>query len=75
MAQVAGDQWQIEFGNGEHAWRGQGEPRARFVWFELPNALSGGRIGANWRFTRLENSSWRLWNPRTGEVLEGSFFP
>jgi len=74
-AQVSGERWQIEFGSGERAWRGLGQPPARFVWFQLSHALAGEGLPPAWKWSRLENSSWRLENSRTGESLEGTFFP
>jgi hypothetical protein len=74
-AQIADGQWQIEFGNGERRWKGHGKPPARFVWFQLPHALAGDELNHTWRFTRLSGDSWRLENIRTGESLEGGFFP
>ena len=74
-AEVFGDQWQIEFGAEEHSWRGRGEPPERFAWFQLPRALLAGKVPGNWRFENVTTNSWRLNNPRTGEQLEGGFFP
>jgi hypothetical protein len=74
-AQVAGESWQMEFGSGEYSRRGQGQPPGRFAWFQLPGALSGGGWQRDWKFSRLEDSSWRLENTRTGEWLEGRLFP
>lgn len=67
-------QWQIEFGADEHAWRGRGEPPARFVWFQLPRALLGEKIAGSWHFEMVTTNSWRLENKHTGETLEGGFF-
>lgn len=67
--------WQIEFGAGEHSWRGRGEPPSRFVWFQLPRALLTGETSNNWRFAGTGTNAWRLENRRTGETLEGEFFP
>lgn len=74
-AQVSGGQWQIEFGADQYSWHGNGPPPNRFGWLQLPRALLGTSIGSNWKFTRVETNSWRLENPRTGETLEGEFFP
>ena len=74
-AQVSGNEWQIEFGADKFSWRGRGAPPDRFAWFELPRALRDGKIDDNWTFTRVETNSFRLDNPRTGEHLEGEFFP
>jgi hypothetical protein len=74
-AQVAGDHWQIEFGSGKFSRRGGGQPPTRFAWFQLPPALAGTNAGRDWRFERVVTNSWRMENRRTGEVLEGAFFP
>jgi hypothetical protein len=73
--QVSGESWQIEFGAGEHSWRGHGRPPARFVWFQLPRALAGAGLPRDWKFSRDEENSWRLENARTGEWLEGWLCP
>lgn len=67
--------WQIEFGTGEHIWRGAGQPPPRFVWFQLPRALTGNSLKPDWNLQRREGNTWRLENARTGESLEGGFFP
>ncbi len=74
-AQISGDRWQIEFGADEHAWRGRGAPPDHFLWFQLPRALLAGNVSPNWQFERVTTNAWRLANPRTGETLEGTFFP
>jgi hypothetical protein len=74
-ARVADGAWQIEFGAGRHSWTGRGAPPARFVWFQLPRALASTPPGTPWQFTRRADGSWRLENSRTGEILEGVFFP
>lgn len=74
-AQVVSNEWQIRFGTGEHAWRGRGEPPARFVWFQLPHALRAEPLPRDWKFERLGAEIWRIENRRTGESLEGSLAP
>lgn len=74
-AQVVNGQWQIEFGDGERRWNGRGRPPPRFVWFQLPRALAGAGVSDNWKFERVTTNTWRLENHRTGETLEGGFFP
>ena len=74
-AQISGNQWQIEFGADKFSWRGNGTPPSRFVWFQLPRALLGENLNGNWQFKNATTNSWRLENPRTGETLEGEFFP
>lgn len=67
--------WQIQFGVEEHGWRGQGTLPSRFVWFQLPSALLTGKATGTWRFTTPGTNLWRIENLRTGENLEGGFFP
>ena len=74
-AQVSGGQWQIEFGANKFSRQGRGTPPDRFAWFQLPRALLGTPAGGNWKFAHPNSSSWRLENLRTGETLEGEFFP
>ncbi len=74
-AQVAGDQWQVEFGADRYSWHGHGTPPARLGWFQLPAALHDANLGGNWKFTQIETNSFRLQNSHTGETLEGGFFP
>ena len=74
-AEIFDNQWQVKFGTGEHSWRGRGKPPQRFIWLQLPGALLTGKAGGNWRFENAATNSWRLENPRTGEKLEGGFFP
>ncbi len=74
-AESRAGRWQISFGADEHVWRGPGKPPARFVWFQLPSALLSGKTAGTWRFTSAETNRWRLENLRTGETLEGGFFP
>lgn len=73
-AQLSGEQWQLEFGGGERSFRGRGQPPARFVWFQLPRALVGQPLDVPWQFMRSADF-WRFENARTGESLEGAFFP
>lgn len=74
-AQMMNGQWRIEFGNSKRRWNGRNEPPGRFAWFQLPRAVAGEVLKANWRFTLTGTDTWRLENPGTGEFLEGGFFP
>ncbi len=74
-AQTTGNRWQIEFGAGEHAWAGAGPPPRRWLWFQLPPGLAQAPLAAPWQFETLPDGRWRIFNPRTGEALEGGFFP
>jgi len=75
VARSEGDRWQIEFGSGGYSRRGQGRRPGRFAWFQLPAALAGTRVGDDWRLDHPAVNSWRMENRRTGERLEGVFFP
>jgi len=74
-AQTMEGRWQIEFGQAGRGWSGKGEPPSRFVWFELGRILKGRDSSRNWRRTGDLGGMWRLENLRTGETLEGRFFP
>jgi hypothetical protein len=72
-AQVTNGRWRIDL--GQHSWRGRGTPPPRFAWFQLPQLLAGASAREPWSFTNRADQSWRLENARTGETLEGQFFP
>lgn len=74
-ARMDNGDWQIQFGDGHHAWSGRGSPPKRFGWFQLPPALNDSKPQSPWTFTRHPDDSWLLANPRTGETLEGMVFP
>jgi hypothetical protein len=74
-AEVMDGCWQIEFGVDEYSRQGHGRPPVRFVWFQLPRALLEGKTAGAWQFESRTTNSWQLRNPRTGEILEGEFFP
>jgi hypothetical protein len=74
-AEASGGRWQIQFGVHEYQRSGSGAPPARFAWFELPRALTGLPPRPRWTFTRDNDGQWRLENMRSGETLEGRFFP
>jgi len=73
-ARTFGDLWQIEFSAGERTWRGCSIPPTRFVWFQLPQFARKNALTAPW-CASLSNGLWKLENQRTGEWLEGRFFP
>jgi hypothetical protein len=74
-AQSVNGQWQIEFGQDERRRSGRGKAPFYLGWLHLPRALAGETLGKSWRFTRPTAELWRLENSRTGESLEGGFFP
>jgi hypothetical protein len=74
-AEVSGGKWEIQFGAHEYHRSGRGAPPAAFAWFELPRGLSGAPPPSRWQWERQTSGQWRLQNLRTGEKLEGRFFP
>jgi hypothetical protein len=74
-AEALGGSWQIQFGANKYHRSGRGAPPERFAWFELPRALAGSTPGPRWKFEREPDGEWRLENARSGETLEGRFFP
>ena len=74
-ARISGKRWSAEYGMGRQAWAGRGLPPSRIVWFELARMLQGAGPAGGWKVEGRTEGPWRLVNPRTGEVLEGSFFP
>ena len=74
-AQLMNGQWQIAFGSGDQSWNGRGEPPSRFAWFQLRPALAGTPLSRDWQFEHVGTNAWRLENRRTGESLQGAFFP
>lgn len=74
-ARVSGNAWQMDFGGGKYLFRGRGAPPKRFAWFQLPRSLDAQQPPPPWKFARHADGSWRLENLRSGEFVEGAFFP
>jgi hypothetical protein len=74
-AEASGGKWRIQFGEHEYHRSGRGAPPAMFAWFELPRALGGAPPHARWKWEAQPGGKWRLENRRSGETLEGRFFP
>jgi len=74
-AQVTSTNWLIQFPPQEMSFAGRGKPHARFLLLHLPAALASEPLPPPLRFERKPDGNWRLENPRTGETLEGKFFP
>ncbi|MFN7140965.1 MAG: hypothetical protein ACK4UN_16670 [Limisphaerales bacterium] len=71
VAQLQGNKWQIEFPTENRRYSGRGEPHRRLAWLHLAKALRGDPVASPWTFQRIDAESWKLENPRTGEVIEG----
>jgi hypothetical protein len=69
------DRWLIRFPQRQMGFTGHGPGPTRFAWLYLHAALAGEPLPPPLRFERKPDGSWRLANPRTGETLEGKFFP
>jgi hypothetical protein len=74
-AQITHGQWQLAFGQKGHAWAGRGDPPSRCAWFELRRVLIGMPRARDWQLHGEADALWKLENVRTGETLEGRFFP
>ena len=74
-AQVTSTNWLIQFPPQELFFMGRGKPPTRFLMLHLPAALAGEPLPGQLRFETKPDKGWRLENPRTGETLEGKFFP
>ncbi|MBL9127187.1 MAG: hypothetical protein JNL97_06055 [Verrucomicrobiales bacterium] len=55
--------------------RGSGAAPAGAIWFALAGATRGTAPGGGWRFETGADGGWRLWQPETGESLEGYWAP
>ena len=74
-AELSHGAWQIEFGADKYRRSGHGKPPAMFSWFDLPRALEGLPTPSRWKYAPQPDGGWRLENKRSGETLEGRFFP
>jgi hypothetical protein len=68
-------EWLIRFPPRRMGFSGRGPGPTRFAWLYLHTALAGEPLPPPLQFERKPDGSWRLANPRTGETLEGKFFP
>jgi hypothetical protein len=73
--QTTRTEWLIRFPARRMGFSGRGPGPTRFAWLYLHTALAGEPLPSPLRFERKPDGNWRLENPRTGETLEGKFFP
>ncbi|MBM3882367.1 MAG: hypothetical protein FJ387_22035 [Verrucomicrobia bacterium] len=74
-AQRQAGQWAVEFTPRQLRLGGRGAPPQRFWCFPLAAAVAGEPLRTPWRFERRSDTSWRLWNDRTGEWIDGYLAP
>ena len=73
--QTTPTEWLIRFSARRMGFSGRGPGPTRFAWLYLQTALAGEPLPPPLRFECQPDGNWRLANPRTGETLEGKFFP
>lgn len=72
VAQSTTNAWQLEFPAQNKSYAARGKTPSRVIWFQLPRAVRGSVLPANWSW-RDSHNNWRLENNSTGELLEGYF--
>ena len=68
-AQVAGELWKIDFLERERSYTGRGRPPQRFIWFRVPDLLSGAPAPPDWEVQTTANGQWSIVNQGTGESI------
>ncbi|MHB1306597.1 MAG: hypothetical protein ACYDC1_21440 [Limisphaerales bacterium] len=67
--------WSVERPQLRQFVAGRGTAPPDVLWFQLANALAIESVAEGWQFEDLDDGSWTLANPRTGERLEGFLSP
>jgi hypothetical protein len=75
VAQTTTRLWQIQFVPQNRTLSGTLPVSTRFAWLQLPAALAGQALPAEYEFGQHDLRFWRLENHRTGEVIEGYLTP
>jgi hypothetical protein len=75
VAQTTPDSWQIHSVPDDRTYAGGGKPPGRIIWLQLPACLAGLPPPEPWRWETSSDNHWHLYNPRTGESLEGYLSP
>jgi hypothetical protein len=68
-AQVAGKLWKIDFLERKRSYTGRGRPPQRFIWFRLPDLLSGVPAPPDWEVQKVADAQWSIVNQQTGESI------
>jgi hypothetical protein len=74
VARQTAEGWEIHSSLGNGTSGGRGQPPDSVMWFQLgelpPTAPSGP-----WRVENFPDGAWRMLQPKTGELIEGSSAP
>jgi hypothetical protein len=72
---TTGTNWLIRFPAMNLSFGGGGAPPRRFAWLYLGAALDGKVLPKPLTFEQRPDGGWRLENTRSGEFIEGVFWP
>jgi len=75
VAQTTGNSWQIHSVPDNRTYTGRGKPPSRIMWLHLADCLAGRPPPKPWQWEASNDDHWRLYNPLTGESLEGYLSP
>jgi hypothetical protein len=75
VAQTTSDSWQIHSVPDDRTYAGRGKPPGRVIWLQLPGCLAGRPPPNPWKYETSSDNHWHLYNPGTGESLEGYLSP
>lgn len=73
-AQTDHQQWVLDLPMFDRTLTGRGAPSDRFALFQFDEILLGVPLPGHWEYA-AEDESWRLFNSRTGEYMEGYWDP
>jgi len=71
IAQTTSEHWRLELVMENRQYGGRMPAPARALWVHLAACLRGSVPPGGVRFSRLDDSRWRLENTVSGEVIEG----
>ena len=68
-AQTYHNKWKIDLIYSQQSHSGFGDPPQRFIWFQIPALLQGAPVPEGWQVQAVDNTTWELNNPDTGEHI------
>ncbi len=68
-AREAEGRWEIQFPEVNLAFKGKGQPPSNWIWFHVPDVLSGGQPPDGWSMTKKESGSVILAREKGNEKL------